>query len=640
MPSSDNSIGKRINRAILFTSQFVLISTCILFTVYELAIFKNSLTRELEGLARIMASNSSAPLAFRDEKGAEELLANLRVMPIIRGARLYDKEGVPFASYIPEQQGGLEILPEVSREADDYFLDGHLYLFLPVMENEEKLGSILIVSDISDIYVRIKYYGFILVVVSILALFATYRASTHLKKFVAEPVQDLAGTMHKVTEEKDFSVRAEKKYEDELGFLVDTFNQMLEKIEVTNKALEESRQSLEQRVHERTRELEKARMTAEVANQAKSEFLARMSHELRTPLNAVIGFGQLLEMNLKEKIDPKDQVGLSHIVNAGQHLLTLINEILDLSKVESGYMAISMEDVELEDSMVEVSELMVTMSHEKNIQLDFRHETFRQVYVYCDKVRLRQALLNLVSNGIKYNRPEGSVTIFAESGEDSVVVHVEDTGQGISEVRAQELFEPFNRLGAEWTGIEGTGIGLALTKKLVELLEGELFFKIREGEGSRFSFRLKKGASPRTLEARSAESGGFQEQQADGKRFRVLYVEDNPINLALVEQYFMNVPNVTLSTAIAGEEGLERARLETPDLILLDINLPGMDGREVFRRLQEIEPLKNIPVVAVSAEAMEQDVQRTLDMGFSSYLTKPIDLDEFEKTVNRYLVSV
>ncbi len=633
-------IKKRVNRALLFTSLLVLGTTCFFFAIYELVLFKKSLTNEVSSMAQFMSINSAAPLAFGDKKGARELLDTLNVKPRIRGARVYDANGKVFASYEPGGTKAGNLLPEEPGEPGETFLNEHIYFFQPVQQSGEVLGTLLIVSDFGHIYMRLKYYAGIVVLVFGIALFVAYRMSSILNENVSEPILNLAGAMRRVVDEADVSIRATKKNDDELGFLVEQFNSMLEQIQIGKEELEKTRDSLEVRVKERTEELERSRMIAEKANLAKSEFLARMSHELRTPLNAVIGFGQLLEMNLADQVDPTDADSISHIVTAGNHLLELINEILDLSKIESGHLILSIEDVRVSDVMQEVQNLMGTLATDYEIQLNINLEEMEDVYVFADNIRLRQVLINLITNAIKYNKPDGSVTVTCHPGkaQDTITIKVTDTGIGIKLERLNEVFEPFNRLDAEYTGIEGTGIGLALTQKLIHLMNGEISIETKEGSGSCFSVHLPQGKLPGEIATPEIESAAPDQNGESLSKFCVLYVEDNPLNLSLVEQVFeRKLPQVRFVTATDGPHGIELAKEQRPDLILLDLNLPGLSGRDVFLHLQEIDYLKSVPVLAVSAEAMQADIERTLAMGFKSYITKPLDLNKFYSIINHYI---
>jgi PAS domain S-box-containing protein len=396
-------------------------------------------------------------------------------------------------------------------------------------------------------------------------------------------------------------------------------------------ALRRLNEELEDRVGRRTAELVAAKEEAERASRAKSEFLSRMSHELRTPLNAILGFGQLLELDVREA-EQADNVG--EILRAGRHLLELINEVLDLARIEAGKLSISPEPVPLAPLIEDCLALIRPMAEGRGIRMvEAGGECV--VHVRADRVRLKQALLNLLSNAVKYNREGGLVSIACVVEGDTAQIRISDTGAGLSAEQQARLFVAFERLDADKSAVEGTGIGLALSKRLVELMEGRIGVESAPGRGSTFWVRLPvlegHGEGGQTAGWRSA---GQAVREAGKGRRDVLCIEDNPANLRLVERILSRRADLRLLTASQPGLGLELARAHRPELILLDINLQDMDGYDVLKCLRESAATRDIPVVAISANAMPKDLARGRAAGFRDYLTKPLDVDRLLAVVD------
>ena len=374
-----------------------------------------------------------------------------------------------------------------------------------------------------------------------------------------------------------------------------------------------------------------AKDEAEAANRAKSDFLSNMSHELRTPLNAIIGFAQVLEIDDTLNEDQLDSV--ETIRKSGKHLLQLINEILDLARIEAGRLELSLEHVDLAEVLGACETLISPLASARGIEVRFSVDTAASG-VRADHTRLKQVLLNLMSNAVKYNRPGGRISISTEPlPTGRIRIAVTDTGHGIPPAKLEELFVPFNRLGAEGSEIEGTGIGLVICKRLTEAMDGRIGVKSIVNKGSAFWIELP---------ASTLSNADATPDQIDPPRFptaTVLYVEDNSANVKLVRMALARHPQVTLLEARDGHLGLDFARTHRPDLILLDINLPGMDGIELMARLRADPATRAIPVVAISAAAMEKDIERARSAGFRKYLTKPIDLADFLDTVEQLLLT-
>jgi signal transduction histidine kinase/CheY-like chemotaxis protein len=417
----------------------------------------------------------------------------------------------------------------------------------------------------------------------------------------------------------DFSTRVPETGAKGVKDLARSLNSMAASLDATRKTLDTKR-----------RQLASARDETERANKAKNEFLSRMSHELRTPLNAILGFAQLLEL---DDLDARQRDNVAHIVSGGRHLLDLINEVLEISRIETGSMSPVIEPVHAGGIIKEAIDLVGPLATQRGIVLASTIGAHSELWIAADPQRLKQILLNLLANAVKYNRDGGSVTVGMTELGPRARIEVTDTGLGIPQDQLPKLFVPFERLGAEASGVEGTGLGLALALRLAEAMGGSLGVQSQPWIGSTFHIDLPLAEAPaagrpqRLAPRLAAASGPMPGTGTGAGKGRVLYIEDDAANAHLMTQLFAEEPRLELMTTMYGKLGLELARQHVPDLILLDAHLPDLEGDEVLKRVRSDELTRHIPVIAVSADATGEQRARMLAAGAAGYLTKPITLD-------------
>ena len=463
------------------------------------------------------------------------------------------------------------------------------------------------------------------------------------KNYFTDPERAEAAIKRVLSESKvtdyELTARARNGRETVVSYNATTFYDRDRKLQGVFAAARDvtERKLFEQKQQENNIELERAKAAAEKANLAKSDFLSSMSHELRSPLNAILGFAQLM-ISETPAPTPSQIASIDPILHAGWYLLELINEILDLAQIESGKLALSLEPTSMADVMLECQAMIEPQGQKRGITMTFPRFDV-PCFVDADRTRLKQVIINLLSNAIKYNRPNGTVVVCCtRRAPERVRISVTDTGAGLPPEMLLQLFQSFNRLGRETTAEEGTGIGLVMSKRLVELMGGAIGVESTVGSGSVFWFDLNSALAPRLPMDERADSANMQTQIPRGAPLRtLLYVEDNPANLSLVERLIARRPDIRLLSARDGNLGIQLAREKRPEVILMDINLPGISGIEALKILREDPATAHIPVVALSANAMPRDIRKGMLAGFFLYLTKPIKVDEFMNTLDAAL---
>ncbi|WP_374584606.1 ATP-binding protein [Pseudoduganella sp.] len=658
MMARRRSLPQKLLGVVMLVTLAALLVSLGTILAYDLRAYHQSLTADMTTQAELLGHMSAPALTFDDQRLAKENLALLRLRPKVHAGALFNARGQLFATYVAPGQDAA--VPPAPRADGVAFADGKMLLFRSIRDNGELLGTVYLQADY-EILSRFGDYVLIAFIATLLALGIAYLLMRPLNKVVTQPVLAIADVAREVVDTGDYSRRAPGTSNDEVAELAASFNKMLSVIESRTRELENSNseiareaeqrskaqqevmrlnEELEQRVHERTLQLEQANAElarameeAKSANQAKSAFLSSMSHELRTPLNAILGFAQILTSEKLPSTLAQKREFANHILKSGRHLLTLINEILDLAKIESGAVALSLEPVALNEILHECESMVAPLAGNRGIRLLFPDGCVANVT--ADRTRLKQILLNLLSNAIKYNRDGGAVVVDCSPSAPGLVrVSVQDTGMGLKPEQVRQLFQPFNRLGQESGAEEGTGIGLVVTKRLVELMGGTIGVTSSQGVGSMFWIELQSTEPTPSRVDPNAEREAEHQRHAEGEPATILYVEDNPANLKLVEEIISFRPDLKLLSAPDGHLGIELARAHRPDIILMDINLPGLNGIEALKLLHTDPRTAHIPVIALTANAMPRDVEKGLAAGFFRYLIKPINIDEFTEAIN------
>jgi signal transduction histidine kinase/CheY-like chemotaxis protein len=617
------SIRRKLTLITMATSSAALLVACIAFVLFDVRSFRRKMADDLSVVAEGIGINSTAALQFDSPESGAEILSALRAYPHIVSALIFDAEGRPFAAY---RRPRLRAEPRLAslREPGYYFERERLLLFEPVLHEGSAIGTVAIESDMEELYIRLRGFARIVAVVLVGSLLVAFALSSRLQRLISRPILHLAEIESRVSRERDYTLRASKEGEDELGLLIDGFNEMLVQIQ------------------QRDAELTIAKEAAEQANRTKSAFLANMSHELRTPLNAIIGYSEMLQEESADQGQDAFIPDLLKIHGAGRHLLSLINDILDLSKIEAGKMELLLETFEIR-ALVEDVRATIRPLVEKNRNSLEIHCAPDLGSMHADVTRVRQVLFNLLSNACKFTE-DGRISLRAEreasAGDDWIVFRIEDSGIGMSEEQLAKLFQAFSQADASTSRrYGGSGLGLIICKRFCQMMGGDVTAESLPARGSVFSVRLPAMVARRTGEfvpipLRPEEAGLWLPEATPppARQGRILVIDDDRNACDLMARMLAK-EGFEAVTATSGEEGIRLARETRPRAITLDVLMPGMDGWAVLRELKAHPELAAIPVIMIT---MADDRSIGYALGAADYLTKPIDRERLVAILQRY----
>ena len=627
----NHSISRKLTWMNMLVSGAALLLACAAFIAFDMITFRQVMVRNLSTQAQIIASNSVSALLFNDPQSAENTLLALKAAPNILSAQVYLPDGRPFASYSRAGDGHSPAPPPIpSGQTEAHWIKNEeIALVRSIVLEGKPIGAVYIRSDLQELHSRVQRYAVIAAIVLSACLLAALLISSIFRRAVAEPIVDLSKIAGIVSRDKNYSVRATPiRSPAELAILIDAFNEMLAQIQQSEGALRKAHDELEQRVRERTADLEAAKKEVEEFSHSillakeevergskfKDQFLSTMSHELRTPLNAVLGFSDLLADERYGPLNERQQRYISHIHTGGKHLLSLISDILDLSKIEAGRMELAIESLRLESVFGEVLSAMQPLADKKSQEMTKSVEA--GVSVRADSTRLKQVLMNLLGNAIKFTPAGGRIELAARLVEDRVRVEVHDNGPGIPPEEQKRIFEAFYRLRESRRKTEGTGLGLAITHRLVELHGGELSLDSRIGLGSCFHFSLPVAVGKRESPSAKTESSPRSAVPA-----HILVIEDDRAAAQLIQSQLTSA-GYEATLCDKPQDGLEIAAQLQPNAITLDIVMKPRNGWEILTQLKRDPRTKNIPVIVVSI--VDQPGMGAL-LGADEYLVKPVD---------------